>query len=171
MTLIILNPDKNLDKTQKRLETNFSQSLGDGVVGEHPSLPIMKQVLSSMDAMMYCGHRSTLKNLPAQEIEKLQVRALPLLFGCNSGRLSRLGRNLDPVGVANYYLIGSAPCLLGFLWSVTDRDLDNWTVEFLKYWLENQDFVRSVAEQRRKFKRIINSAVLVVHSLPSISSK
>ncbi len=57
--------------------------------------------------------------MSAQEIEKLQVRAVPLLFGCNSGRLERIGRSFDPIGGAHSYLIATSPALLGFLWSVT----------------------------------------------------
>ena len=59
----------------------------------------MKKVLSEMDAFMYCGHGSSLKNFSSQEIEKLNARAVPLLFGCNSGKLERYGRKLDPMGM------------------------------------------------------------------------
>ena len=69
-----------------------------GIVGEQPSYPQMKKVLSEMDAFMYCGHGANLKNFTSQDIEKLNARAIPLLFGCNSGRLERLGRRLDPMG-------------------------------------------------------------------------
>jgi hypothetical protein len=82
-------------------------NLGEGIIGEQPSLPQMKQVLSDMDAFMYCGHGANLKNFPQTEIEKLNIRALPMLFGCNSGRLERMGRNLDPIGTVHYYLIGT----------------------------------------------------------------
>ena len=58
----------------------------------------MRKVFSEMDAYMYMGHGSTLKNFSAQEIEKLNVRAVPLLFGCNSGKLERMGRLMDPIG-------------------------------------------------------------------------
>ena len=171
----VLNPDKNLIKTQNRLEGPFqAMSLGDGVIGEQPTLPQMQKVLSEMDAFMYCGHGGSLKNLPAQEIEKMNIRAVPLLFGCNSGRLSRMGRNLDPLGTASSYLMATAPCLLGFLWSVTDRDLDKWTVGFLNHWLgkgdgpHEEDFVQAVANQRTNFARIINSAALVIYGIPSV---
>ena len=70
-----------------------------GIVGEQPSYPQMKKVLSEMDAFMYCGHGSSLKNFSSQEIEKLNARAVPLLFGCNSGKLERYGRKLDPMGM------------------------------------------------------------------------
>ena len=171
----VLNPDKNLSKTQARLEGPFqSMSLREGIIGEQPSLPQMQKVLSEMDAFLYCGHGGSVKNVPPQEIEKMNIRAVPLLFGCNSGRLSRIGRYLDPLGNASTYLIATAPCLLGFLWSVTDRDVDTWTVGFLKYWLgkeegpHEEDFVRAVANYRSKFGRIINGAATVVYGLPAV---
>ncbi|TRY63276.1 hypothetical protein TCAL_04651 [Tigriopus californicus] len=168
----VLNPNNDLQKTQDRLESPFrALSLGEGFVGEWPSFPKIQGALSEMDAFMYCGHGSRLKTITSQEIEKLNIRALPLLFGCNSGRLERLGRTFDPTGTASSYLIASAPCLLGFLWSVTDLDIDTWTVEFLEHWLEKRkgqkDFVKAVAEKRHCFKRLVNSAATVVYGLPS----
>ena len=68
------------------------------------SLPEMRKVFSEMDAYMYMGHGSTLKNFSAQEIEKLNVRAVPLLFGCNSGKLERMGRLMDPIGNSRYFV-------------------------------------------------------------------
>jgi hypothetical protein len=41
-------------------------SLGQGVVGEQPSLHQIKSVLSEWDAYMYCGHGGNLKNVPSQ---------------------------------------------------------------------------------------------------------
>ena len=50
----VLNPDKNLTKTQQRLEKPFQEMrLGGGVVGEQPTLPKMQKVLQEMDAFMY----------------------------------------------------------------------------------------------------------------------
>lgn len=122
---------------------------------------------------MYCGHGVQLKTITAQEIEKLSVRAIPLLFGCNSGKIERLGRSFDPTGTANSYQIASSPCMLGFLWSITDLDLDTWTVSFLQFWLDRQppdgerDFVRAVAKKRHEFQQILNGAATVVYGLPS----
>ena len=170
----VLNPDQNLRKTQKRLEGVFQDILlGNGVTGEQPSLPQMQKVLSEMDAFVYCGH-GNLKILPRSEIEKMNVRAVPLLFGCNSGKLSRVARHYDPLGTASSYLIATAPCLLGFLWSVTDRDVDNWTVRFLNHWLgkgdgpHEENFARAVANQRKNFTRVINSAATVIYGLPNV---
>lgn len=168
----VLNPNNDLQRTQDRLASPFrALSLGEGFVGQWPSLPKIQGALSEMDAFMYCGHGSRMKTITSQEIEKLNIRALPLLFGCNSGRLERLGRTFDPTGTASSYLIASAPCLLGFLWSVTDLDIDTWTVEFLEHWLDKRDgekdFVKAVAEKRHCFRRLLNSAATVVYGLPS----
>ena len=171
----VLNPDKNLAKTQKRLEGVFQEILlGNGVIGEQPSLPQMQKVLAEMDAFIYCGHGANMKNIPLQEIEKMNIRAVPLLFGCNSGRLTKMARNLDPVGTASSYLIATAPCLLGFLWSVTDRDIDKWTVGFLNHWLgkgegpHEPNFSQAVANERKNFARLINSAATVIYGLPNV---
>ena len=96
----ILNPNKDLDKTQMRLQKPFQElSLGKGVVGEWPTLPQMSTALSEMDVFMYCGHGGNMKNLTGQQIEKIGVRAIPLLFGCNSGKMESLGRMLAPTGM------------------------------------------------------------------------
>merc|ERR1711994_1055557 len=85
--------------------------------------------------------------------------------------LSEMARNIDPLGTVSYYLIATAPCILGFLWSVTDRDVDNWTVGFLKHWLGKDigphevNFTQAVANQRNKFSRIINSAATVIYGI------
>ena len=72
-------------------------------------------------------------------------------------------------GLVNHYLIATAPCTLGFLWSVTDKDVDNWTVTLLKYWIEGKrEFVQSVAEKRCDFERMINRAAVVLYGLPSL---
>merc|ERR1712223_396253 len=68
----VLNPDKNLRKTQQRLEVPFqNMNLGTGIIGEQPSLPQMQKVLSEMDAMVYCGH-GNMKSMPSMsKIEKM----------------------------------------------------------------------------------------------------
>ena len=64
----ILNPNKDLDKTQMRLQKPFEEmSLGKGVVGEWPTLPQMSTALSEMDVFMYCGHGSTMKTISGQQ--------------------------------------------------------------------------------------------------------
>jgi hypothetical protein len=44
-------------------------------------------------------------------------------------------------------------------------------VEFLQYWLNNEDqpeFVQAIAQKRSGFSRMINSAAVVIYGLPSL---
>jgi len=80
------------------------------------------------------------------EIEKLRVRAVPVLVGCSSGQLTRQGRSLDPLGTAQSYLVAATPALVGFLWAITDRDVDKWTTAFLDHWLRDPGTADTEAE-------------------------
>ena len=120
---------------------------------------------------MYCGHGSGSQYISGDEIERLRGRGVPLLLGCSSGRLERLGRTLDPLGTSLSYLMATAPALLGFLWAVTDHDTDNWTEKFLHHWLAGdpegqEELLQAVADKRMDFERFLNSAALVVYGLP-----
>ena len=148
----MLNPDKSLPATEKRLGEAFKcWESWEGVVGEVPKKQQLQQALQGKDAFMYCGHGSGSKYLPRDEVEKLRVRAVPLLLGCSSGELTRVGRTVDPLGDAHSYLIAASPALLGFLWPVTDRDVDRWTVTFLEHWLRDggqEELLQAVADKR-----------------------
>ena len=87
------------------------------------------QALEKKAAYMYCGHGSGSKYLSNDELEKLRVQAVSLLMGCKSGQLTRLGRSVDPLGTAHSYLLAASPAILGFLWEVTDLDVDAVTVK------------------------------------------
>lgn len=64
--------------------------------------------------------------------------------------------------------------MLGFLWSVTDRDVDIWTIKLLEHWLgqgpgpHESEFVKAVANLRSQFKWTINSAATVIYGLPDL---
>ena len=140
----------------------------EGVSGTAPPPSRLAQVLGEKDAFIYSGHGSGSKYLSCDEIEKLQVRVVPLLLGCSSGELQRYGRNVDPLGIAQSYFVASSPAFVGFLWPVTDADVDKWTIEFLEYWLTGRqsDMLQAVADKRTSFGHFINSAALVVYGLP-----
>jgi len=163
----VLNPDKNLPNTQERLEGAFSD-YGEGLSGEAPKPGQLAQVLGEKDAFIYCGHGGGSKYISTDEIEKLHVRVVPVLLGCSSGELFQHGRNLEPLGMPQSYLAGSSPAFVGFLWPVTDLDLDNWTIDFLQYWLTGQqpNLLQAVADKRSAFKQFVNAAALVAYGLP-----
>ena len=82
-----------------------------------------------------------------------------------------MGRTLDPLGISQSYLVATSPAILGFIWAVTDNDLDNWTELFLEHWLGGKsggqtELLQAVADKRMAFDRFFNSAALVVYGLP-----
>ena len=166
----VLNPDNNLPETEKRLEGALkSWASWEGIVGKAPEKQEMKTALEGKDAFVYCGHGSGSKYLSIDEIEKLRVRAVPVLLGCSSGQLRRLGRSVDPLGAAHSYLIAASPALLGFLWPITDRDVDSWTTIFLDHWLKEtgeQKLLQAVADTRMDFEHFTNGAAVIVYGLP-----
>jgi separase len=93
----------------------------EGLVGQVPKPGQLAGVLCRKDAFVYCGHGSGSTYISSDDIEKLRVRAVPLLLGCSSGQLVRMGRQLDPLGTAQSYLMASAAAMLGFLWPVSDK--------------------------------------------------
>jgi len=165
----LVNPDKSLPETQQRLDKAF-QSWGswEGLAGEEPSKDQLEAALQGKDAFMYCGHGSGSKYLSGDEVQKLRVRAVPCLMGCSSGQLTRLGRTVDPLGTAQSYLLAASPALLGFLWAVTDADVDQWTVTFLNHWLGGgqEELMQAAADKRSSFRNLLNGSALVVYGLP-----
>jgi len=141
----------------------------EGLTGKPPTSSQLAEAFSTKDAFLYFGHGSGSQFMSSDEIEKLKVHPVPQLFGCSSGKLSRYGRNVDPIGIAQSYLIGSSPALVGFLWPVTDLDLDNWSIDFLNSWLASgsqSNLLQAVAVKRKDFRHFTNTCALVVYGLP-----
>lgn len=72
-------------------------------------------------------------NVPAAGARR--CKASVILMGCSSGRLMSVNRknskslenipvHFEPEGIALSYLSAGAPCVVGNLWDVTDRDID-----------------------------------------------
>lgn len=136
--------------------------------GTPPKPGQLQKVVSNKDVYIFSGHGDGQIYLSGDELERLRVRLVALLFGCSSGKLSSLGRGLEPQGTAQSYLIGTSPAMVGFLWQVTDVDLDAFTKRFLEYWLNGKEpnLLQAVADQRMSFKSFSNAGALVVYGLP-----
>jgi separase len=173
----VVNPDGNLPDTQQRLDKAFQDfKRWEGVKGTEPSKDQLERVLQDKDAYMFCGHGSGSKFLSGDEVEKLRVHAVPVLLGCSSGQLARHGRSLDPIGTVQSFLVASSPAIVGFLWAVTDADVDQWTVTFLQHWLGGKkdgqaELLQACADKRSSFKQVLNGAALVVYGLPLRSQR
>jgi separase len=85
---------------------------------------------------LYFGHGDGQSCFSHGDIEKLVdksssplllgSRASIILMGCNSGALKSVwGKRIlfEPHGIALSYLCAGAPCVVGNLWDVTDKDI------------------------------------------------
>ena len=131
-TYYVLNPSKDLAKTQAKFEAEFrAQSQWKGVIGEAPKSEQFKEALTSHDIVVYCGHGAGQKILNASQLSLSACNAVMLLMGCSSGSLHSNGE-FEPSGMALKYLLAGAPAVVANLWDVTDGDIDNVTKTILK---------------------------------------
>ncbi|KAK2582701.1 hypothetical protein KPH14_004975 [Odynerus spinipes] len=133
----IVNPSGDLCKMEKRLALFINYWLPNwkSLYNVKPTESIFEDALVDYDVLMYNGHGSGIQYLPGERIEKLKVRAIVLLFGCNSIKLIPIGGRFPPYGISNQYLIASSPCILGMQWEVTDSDIDKMTTNFISTWI------------------------------------
>lgn len=150
----VLDPESNLSESASTLApalTSMASENGwkwDGVVGEMPSLDFMAQALTEENGLyLYCGHGGGEKAFSRSRVEDLisrgdgirGCRSIVVLMGCSSGKLLSVntpkdmsinhpsdGLHYEPEGIALSYLYAGAPCVVGNLWDVTDRDIDRW---------------------------------------------
>ncbi|XP_064408411.1 separin isoform X2 [Latimeria chalumnae] len=169
-TFFLLNPQSNLPETEKRLKDFFQSEKGwIGVIGKAPTPDQVQLALTSQDLYVYCGHGAGVHFLDGLSIQKLDCRAVSLLFGCSSAALAVRG-DLEGAGIVLKYIMAGCPLVLGNLWDVTDRDIDRYTEALLRSWLKAGskapllDYV-SQAREAPKFKYLIGAAP-VVYGLP-----
>ena len=111
-----------------------------------------------------------------------------LLMGCSSGRLvsvnssrtsppKNLSLEYEPEGMALSYLCAGAPCVVGNLWDVTDRDIDRFCLALLEDFLDprgdvSKSLPQCVAQARSVCKmRHIVGAAPVVYGVPVVAEK
>ena len=192
----VLDPESNLSGTVDRLEPvlrSLSSSHGgdswQGVVRAMPDEDFVRDGLQTEEGLwLYIGHGGGEKFFRRSQIEDLAkqggVNASVLLMGCSSGRLESVNRkgseapgwlpiHFDPEGVSLAYLHAGAPCVIGNLWDVTDRDIDRFAVALLEKFLEgNKSLARCVAEARSSCKlRYAVGAAPVYYGMPVYLAK
>nr|XP_033342266.1 separin isoform X1 [Megalopta genalis] len=137
MGTCIVNPSNDLPKMEKRLRLFIEYWLPNwkSLYNVEPEVDVFEDALVNHDILMYSGHGNGIQYLPREQIERLRVKAVVLLFGCSSVKLLPIGGRYPPYGVSNQYLIASSPCVLGMLWEVTDADTDKMTANFISSWI------------------------------------
>ncbi len=99
-----------------------------GFVGEIPSRAELQTHHEQSDLFVYCGHNAGEDMGETHRIKKFSHCPASLLWGCSSGRLRAMGVH-DPSGAALHYLQAGAPFVVGNLWNVTSRDINNLGIE------------------------------------------
>ena len=137
MGMCIVNPSGNLSKMEKRMRLFIEYWLPNwkSWYNVEPPEEVFEDALVNHDILMYNGHGNGIQYLPGEQIERLKVKSIVLLFGCSSVKLLTVGGRYPPHGVSNQYLIASSPCVLGMLWEVTDGDIDKMTTNFISNWI------------------------------------
>ena len=190
----ILDPEANLPTTKKTLNPileSYASQKGwgwKGYVGKIPDLSVLERLEKEDGLMIYCGHGGAECCFPRVEVEERLMnkrrgcKSSVFLFGCSSGRLSSGGgakrgigsafkqMEYEPDGVATSYLGAGAPCVLGNLWDVSDRDIDRFCIEFMdKFFGGDKSVAQCVSESRGVCKmRYIVGAAVVVYGVPIV---
>ncbi|CEI87027.1 hypothetical protein RMCBS344292_01448 [Rhizopus microsporus] len=130
----VLNPSGDLLDTQKQFEKLFKSNQNwNGIAGAAPMELQCKDALLSKDIYMYFGHSAGQSFLRGTTVRSLPKCAVSILMGCSSGKMESNGE-YDPHGYILNYLIAGSPAVLGNLWDVTDRSIDNITRHMLQAW-------------------------------------
>jgi len=165
----ILNPSKDLESTQNILEPILLAQPGwHGIIGEAPQEAEFVRAVCEFDLLLYCGHSSGEQYLRAEKLKDLKVTARAMLMGCSSGLLPPSGV-YEPQGIVVAYLLAGSASIVANLWDVTDKDIDRFTLEFLKRLTQNSQSIEqalSASRQTCKLKHIIGCAP-VVYGIPS----
>jgi hypothetical protein len=150
-TTYVLDPECNLAATRLRMHEfleDLSSKYGstwNGFVGKIPSNDVVEAAFSRGHSLyLFCGHgggeivlsRTKFDNkFLGRGVDHLPCQSALVLMGCSSGRLVSVNASKDefapyeeyqyePDGAVISYLCAGAPCIVGNLWDVTDRDID-----------------------------------------------
>ncbi len=130
----------------------------ESVIGVNPSQDFMEKSISEQDGLLlYCGHGGGERLISRKKIEDMTVvshshdfpqfqrgcKSAIILMGCSSGKLQSVNTPqenpcgseyeilYEPEGIALSYIVAGAPCVVGNLWDVTDRDIDRYATTML----------------------------------------
>lgn len=136
----VVNPANNLEKTQDMFEKRFlAKSSWSGVFNVAPKADELANALANRDIYIFFGHGAGsmyYRQIP-DGLDGVNVRAASVVVGCSSGRLRTDGSSLESFGTAYQFLSNGAPCYVGALWDVTDRDIDKFADHLLEQWLSD----------------------------------
>jgi separase len=190
----ILDPESNLQGTRGRIEEYLQSKMSDlgcewdGIVGKTPTEEFFERNLVREESMvLFFGHGGGQAYFSRSAIEGMidpgrrKIEASIILMGCSSGSLVSVNRkrttgpckvplHYEPEGIALSYIAAGAPCVIGNLWDVTDRDIDRLAMELLSsFWATDnrRSLAACLAAARCSCKmKFINGYAPVYYGLP-----
>ena len=170
----ILNPSKDLTKTQNTFLESFQARGWSGIAGTPPTAEQFAGALQEHGVFVYCGHNSGEQYLARSQMGRQldAVNAVSLLMGCSSAAQQDLGA-YEPYGIVQAYMRASCPAVVGNLFDVTDSDIDRYLQSVLQRWLNGgQNLIQCVADARSECKlKYLVGAAPVCYGLPMFDVK
>jgi hypothetical protein len=169
----VLNPGRDLIKTQERFEQTFSGlDWWEGKVGEAPTEEEIASTLTSRNAFVYVGHGGGEQYIRSSKVKGLEKCCPTMLLGCSSGALEQAG-DYDSWGTPVSYMVAGCPMLVANMWDVTDKDIDKFSMSVFKKWGvfdeegTGETMAKCVSECRAECTlKYLNGAAPVVYGLP-----
>jgi len=201
LTETALNIGPALDAIAKKNDCTW-----ESVIGAKPSLDFMTKSISEQDGLLlYCGHGGGEMVISRKNIEDMMVvssnhdslqfqrgcKSAVVLMGCSSGKLQSVNTPrenpsgsfyeilYEPEGIALSYIVAGAPCVVGNLWDVTDRDIDRYCLTLMENFFgdcedagsskQSPSLAKCVADARSacKLRYIVGSAP-VCYGIPVV---
>ena len=167
----LVNPKGDLVNTEKRAKILFNKYNIEGIKNVESNKEFENN-LKDKKIFIYCGHGDATKYFSLDYIKWNKINFLTFLFGCSSLNVQLiLDKDTQPFGLPNYYLYSECPFILGFLWNVTSKDIDDFMINIFDNLFKQNDInnetllIKYIMKYKKSFKRkFINGCSLVIYA-------
>ena len=160
----IVNPSKDLKKSEERMLPLLQKYNFEGIKSTPPTASEFEKVLREKEVLVYCGHDSGSQFLPSEQISRLEKNTkASLLMGCSSVKLKKEGE-YEGEGAILSHLLSSCKCVVGFLWNVTDHDCDRLTIQMIEEWCGEKNGTIEEEEEEEEEKSSVSLPKALSHS-------
>lgn len=148
---VLINPgiDTKLGDMEKRITDFITKWMPHwkSTIGGIPNPSTINELYASADVFFYAGHGASLQYANAAEFSKLKIKAIMLLFGCESNALKLHGLATEPTAPHLALHNSKCPAIFGGNCIISDIWCDMWSISMLTYWIPSK--------QMRPFKPIL----------------
>ena len=140
----LINPQGDLTTTESRLKEFCSENnTWKGIFGQKPSNEEQFYTdLKKSEMLLYWGHGIGLDIYSPLRLSRNKIKSGWLMFGCQSAS-NKYNGLLEMSNYFNYFFISGWPFFAGWLWDVIDKDIDKYTLSFMKTWFLESDIMMS----------------------------